>query len=324
MEKLEPLKFRPQLKERMWGGDRLRDYGKDVAKGGTVGESWEISTVKDSVSVVAGGRYDGQNLTELIARYKGELVGEAVYGQYGDEFPLLIKLIDAHDVLSIQVHPDDRLAKERHGCAGKTEMWYVMDTEPGTSLYAGFDHRVSRDEYLTAVEKGTVSTLLRRVPVKRGDSIFIPAGTIHAIGKGVLVAEIQQASDITYRVDDWGRVDSEGNPRQLHTMLAVDAIDFGGPQVPVVSGGKLRNVAEKLAKCTYFTTNIISVDGAVERDYSLMDSFVIFICTAGSVAAVTPDGVRTELTAGETMLLPACMKNLTVEGKGEILEVYVE
>ena len=228
---LYPLKFKPILKSQIWGGDRLVKAGKRLpaklsAAAGSIGESWEISGVEGDVSVVSNGFLKSNNLEEITEVYMGDLVGEKVYDTYGLEFPVLVKFIDAHDVLSVQVHPDDGLARERHGSRGKTEMWYVADCEPGAYLYVGFNRPVTRDEYLRAVSEGTLTDLLMRYEVRKGDAYYIPAGTVHAIGPGLLIAEIQETSDITYRISDWGRLGRDGKPRQLHTAEATDAIDF--------------------------------------------------------------------------------------------------
>ena len=321
---LYPLKFKPLFKERIWGGTALASaMGKKLPAGKIIGESWELSGVEGDISVVANGKLKGNNLQELIEVYMGDLVGEKVYEKFGLEFPLLIKLIDAQDVLSIQVHPDDKLAAERHNSYGKTEMWYVIDNEPGGSLYVGFKDHVTREQYLDAVAKGTLPTLLNKYEVKKGDAYFIPAGTIHAIGKGLLIAEIQQTSDITYRVDDWGRVDKDGNPRQLHTELAVDAIDFTSHDNLNVTRAPKTNEAITIEHCNYFTTNVLEVKGEVERDYAPLDSFVIYMCLGGNVEVLSAEGNET-LTKGETMLIPAETNSVTLKGEATLLEIYIQ
>lgn len=321
---LYPLKFNPLLKERIWGGSTLKDkYGKNSPEGKKIGESWEVSGVDGDISVVSSGKLKGNNLQELIEVYMGELVGDKVYERFGLDFPLLIKLIDAQDVLSIQVHPDDELAKERHNSYGKTEMWYVVDCQPGAFLYVGFKKKTSREEYLAAVENGTLPELLNAIEVKPGDAYFIPAGTIHAIGKGLLIAEIQQTSDITYRVDDWGRVDDNGNPRQLHTELAVDAIDFENmPELNVTVDPQAGKSVE-MVKCEYFTTNVVKVEGQLEREYEKLDSFVIYICLDGDFEVVCEDG-SAKLSKGECMLIPAQENSVVLKGNGTLLETYME
>ena len=223
---LYPLKFKPRYKERIWGGDALHTkLGKKIPKDTPIGESWELSAVDGDLSVVAKGPLAGNNIEELTEVYMGDLVGDRIYEKFGLQFPLLIKLIDAQDKLSIQVHPDDRLAAERHDSYGKTEMWYLLDCDKDAELYCGFSREVSREEYLRHVKAGTMADILERERVKPGDAFFIPAGTVHAIGKGCLIAEIQQTSDITYRIFDWIRTDDHGHARELHTDLALDAIE---------------------------------------------------------------------------------------------------
>jgi mannose-6-phosphate isomerase len=318
---LYPLKFTPLLKERIWGGDMLSKM-KNVAAKARIGESWELSGVPGDVSVVSGGPLKGNDLNELSEVYMGDLVGEHVFGKYGEQFPLLIKLIDARDVLSIQVHPDDKLAARRHNSYGKTEMWYVVDADPGASLYVGFKRKTSREEYLAAVEAGTLPELLRRVEVKAGDAFFIPAGAIHAIGAGLVIAEIQQTSDITYRVDDWGRVDDHGHPRELHTELAVDAIDFSAPSDYNITVAPVANTPVTMERCPYFTTNLLRVSGECTRDYAPLDSFVIYICIDGELSIVHGDGTAT-LAGGQTALLPAALDEATLRGDATLLEVYI-
>lgn len=321
---LYPLKFKPLLKERIWGGEALRTaMGKTLPEGKKIGESWELSGVDGDISKVINGKLKGNDIQELIEVYMGELVGDKIYAEYGLEFPLLIKLIDAQDVLSIQVHPGDELARERHDSYGKTEMWYVIDATPGASLYMGFKENVTREQYLDAVAQGTLPQLLNRIEVSPGEAYFIPAGTIHAIGKGLLIAEIQQTSDITYRVDDWGRLDDNGNPRQLHTELAVDALDFVQGKKLDVTAQPIENKAVKLVECKYFTTNSLKVNGSVEREYVALDSFVIYICLGGSLNVKYSDGSET-LAKGECMLIPASIDSVILEGEATILEIYIK
>lgn len=321
---LYPLKFKPLFKERIWGGDALRRVmGKHLPAGKPIGESWEISGVEGDVSQVANGKLKGNDLNELVEVYMGDLVGERIFERYGEEFPLLIKLIDAQDVLSIQVHPDDELAASRHHSYGKTEMWYIVDAEPGAAIYLGFERQVTREEYLAAVADGTLASLLRRIEVRPGDAYFIPAGEIHAIGKGLLIAEIQQTSDITYRVDDWGRVDASGKPRELHTELAVDAIDFGEPRDNNITVAPVANTPVLMKRCPYFTVNVLRVEGGVARDYTQLDSFVIHMCLSGGFEVRAGGSVET-LRQGETILIPADMDEVTLAGNGTLLEIYVE
>lgn len=322
-EMLYPLKFRPVLKELIWGGRALESkLGKALPEGKKIGESWEISGVQGDVSVVENGDLAGNSLEELVEVYMGDLAGDRIYEKYGVEFPLLVKFIDACDRLSIQVHPDDEMARKRHNSYGKTEMWYVVDAEPGASLYVGFNRTVTREEYMEAVAGGTLPSLLKEEKVKRGDSFFIPAGTIHAIGKGVLIAEIQETSDITYRVDDWGRVDSNGNSRELHTELALDAIDFRAPHDLRSEPVAVPNQVVPVEECEYFTTNLLRVEDSVERDYSSLDSFVIYVCLEGELSVCYSEG-SVAVKKGETVLVPAQEDNIELDGEGTVLEVYV-
>ena len=328
MTMLYPLKFKPILKSRLWGGDRLveaagKSAAKKAASAGRIGESWELSGVPGDVSVVANGFLKSNNLEELIEVYMGDLVGDRVYDAYGTEFPILVKFIDAHDVLSVQVHPDDGLAEERHGSRGKTEMWYVADCEPGAYLYVGFNRPVTREEYLKAVVDGTLTDLLMRYEVRRGDVYYIPAGTVHAIGPGLLVAEIQETSDITYRISDWGRLGEDGRPRELHTAEATDAIDFGYGKEYFRSGVTAPGTVKEVVSSPFFTTAVMHVDGTMRRDYAALDSFVAYICTEGSVHLDT-DGGSDKLTALRSILLPAEIDEAVLTGRGTVLEVYMK
>lgn len=325
-----PLKFRPQLKENMWGGKRLLDikkglYPRTIDKSKVYGESWDISGVKGSISKVTNGFLKGNNLQEIIEVYMGELVGEEVFEQFGLDFPLLIKNLDCNDTLSVQVHPNDELAAERHDSFGKTEMWYIADAEPGAVIYLGFKNKnITREEYIQAVAKGSVAEILQAVPVKRGDVFFIPAGTVHALAKGLNVIEIQQTSDITYRIFDWNRVDSNGKSRELHTAMAVDAIDFESGveecrRTYTIASNKEVNVVD----CEYFKTDILRVDNAIELDYCKRDSFTIYICIEGEVK-VTLDGDSSEvLHEGEVMLIPAITNEVTIDGNATILTTHL-
>jgi mannose-6-phosphate isomerase len=321
---LYPLKFIPLLQSRIWGGRELgRVLSKVLPAEGRIGESWELSGVPGYDSVIANGPLRGTTLRQAVEKYNGALVGERVYAQYGAEFPVLIKFIDAQDDLSIPVHPDDALAAVRHRSPGKTEMWVVVDAAPEAFLYVGFNRPVSREEDLAAVASGALPELLKKEPVKAGDTFFIPAGTIHAIGAGCLIAEIQQTSDITYRVDDWGRVDENGRPRQLHTEQALDAIDFGEPKNLNVTRPGEKNTAVELVSSPYFTTDLVCVDGRYTGSDAAPDSFRIFICLEGKAQIETGNGATETLTQGETLLLPAAIGPFTLIGQAKMLEVYL-
>lgn len=325
---LYPLKFKPRLKERIWGGSILVDKkGKAAGRIDPTkkyGESWDLSCVKGDISQVASGMLKGNNLEELIEVYMGDLVGEKVFEESGLEFPLLIKTLDCNDVLSVQVHPDDELAAERHNSLGKTEMWCVTSCEDGAAIYIGFNRELTREEYLEAVSSGCLVDLLNRVEVKAGDAFFIPAGMVHALGKGVQVVEIQQTSDVTYRIYDWDRVDDKGQPRELHTALAVDAIDFSlGIKESLCNYTSETNKSVEIAKCKYFTTNMLSIEGTTVKDYASLDSFVILMCIGGS-AEIEADGVVETLSDGDVVLLPAEFNEVTLNGSAKLLEVYIQ
>lgn len=326
---LYPIKFKPRIKERIWGGQAiLNKKGKAagrLAKDKLYGESWDLSSVKGDISVVANGFLKGNNLEEIIDVYMGELVGEQIFEQYGLEFPLLIKYLDCNDKLSVQVHPDDALALERHGSFGKTEAWYVVDCKPGASIYLGFkDLNLTREEYIAAVAESRLEELLNKVEVKPGDVFFIPAGTVHALGAGLEVVEVQQTSDVTYRIYDWDRVDAEGKSRELHTSLAVDAIDFESDaellhrEYNLAKGGDA-----KVIECNYFTMTLHDVTGVKELDRSSLDSFVVFIALNGSVRIVA-DGNEETLAEGEVILIPAEVNDITIEGDAKLMEVYIK
>ncbi|MBP1639731.1 MAG: mannose-6-phosphate isomerase [Bacteroidetes bacterium] len=321
---LYPLKFTPIYKTRIWGGHRLEQFGKHSSTLPNIGESWELSGVPGDESEVSNGLLAGNTLPELIEVYMDELVGKKVFDAYGQTFPLLIKLIDANDDLSIQVHPDDVLAAERHNSFGKTEMWYALEGKKNANLISGFIPHVSKEMYLKHLEEGTLEQLMARFSVEKGDVFFIPAGRVHAIGRGCLVAEIQQTSDVTYRLFDFNRTDDQGNLRELHTELALDAINFAYVKDAKTHPEAQHNVPCELAKCNYFTTNLIRLTDKLERDYYHLDSFVIYMCIEGSVE-IRYDGGNETMVKGETVLLPASLSNVTLipQKSSEILEIYV-
>ena len=326
MEGLYPLKFTPIFKDKIWGGNKIKSIlNKDFGHLPNCGESWELSGVEGNISVVSNGFLAGNTLEELIEIYMGDLVGEGIFETYGIEFPLLIKFIDANDDLSIQVHPDDEMSKERHNAFGKTEMWYVMQADQGSKLQSGFNQQVDQDKYLFKLEHNELTDILNFEEVAAGDVFFIPAGRVHAIGKGILLAEIQQTSDITYRIYDYDRRDNEGNPRELHTELALDAIDYTlSPGYKTRYESKL-NESVELAKCKYFTTNVLDLNTIVEKDYNKLDSFVIYICLDGELQIETESGSET-VQKGETILIPASIENVQLKPLSatvKLLEVYI-
>ncbi|WP_462317320.1 type I phosphomannose isomerase catalytic subunit [Marinilabilia sp.] len=325
--KLYPLKFEPVLKPRLWGGTKLKTVlNKETGDASDIGESWELSGVSGDVSVVSNGFLKGNSLSELLEIYMSELVGDKVFEKYGAEFPLLIKFIDANDALSIQVHPDDELARKRHDSFGKTEMWYVMQADEGAELISGFKKDTSKDEYLKALEAKQLEGLLASHKVASGDVFFIPAGRVHAIGKGILLAEIQQTSDVTYRIYDFDRKDAEGNTRELHTAQALDAIDFsGGGEYKTNYTPKLNDVTE-IVESPYFVTNLIDLKGKeLKKDIYNLDSFVILICVEGEADLIYHDDQKETVAAGETVLVPADLKEFSIKTNSscKMLEVHM-
>ncbi len=309
----------------MWGGNKLKNVLKKPTESEIAGESWEISGVPGNISKVSNGFLADNNLQELIEVYMGDLVGDRIYDEFGVEFPLLIKFIDANDALSIQVHPDDKLAKERHNSKGKTEMWYIMKADENAELIVGFNREVNKEAYLKHLKEKRLMAILNTEPVKEGDVFYLPAGRVHAIGSGILLAEIQQTSDITYRIYDFDRKDTDGNYRELHTDLAVDAIDYTYYKSYRTEKGKLENSPDTLVECKYFTTNELNLSSRLEKDISHLDSFVIYICLAGSCEIVQPNQEKTSIGAGETVLVPASLNlySIVPENKVKLLEVYI-
>lgn len=316
---IKPFKFVPYLKSVLWGGERIAIYKGIDTDQHAIGESWEVSGVPGHESVVAEGEDKGLTLPQLIDRYRGALVGEAVYEKYGNTFPLLVKLIDAKRDLSLQVHPNDELAMKRHGSRGKTEMWYIIDADEGASIYAGLSQSITPDEYERMVADNTVMDVVARHESHAGDLFFLPAGRIHAIGAGNLLAEIQETSDITYRIYDYGRLDANGQPRQLHTELAKDAIDYNvydnyKSDYEHVSSGEAR-----LIKCDYFDIRKVVVTCACDIDASQCDSFRIIMCLEGAVEVVDNFSNVTEMHRGETILVPAATSSLRITGEATLL-----
>lgn len=326
---LYPLKFKPRVKERIWGGHAIVERkGKALSridKDKLYGESWDLSSVKGDISVVANGFLKGNNLEEVIEVYMGELVGEANFERYGLEFPLLVKYLDCNDKLSVQVHPNDELAEERHNSFGKTEAWYIADCKPGAAIYLGFkDLNITREEYISAVAESRLEQLLNRVEVKKGDVFFIPAGTVHALGAGIEVVEVQQTSDVTYRIYDWDRVDASGKGRELHTALAVDAIDFEADADLLHKQYNLQRGGEaKVIDSPYFTMVMQDVASKRVIDRSMLDSFIIYICLSGSVR-LTANGAEESLAMGELVLIPAEVDEICFEGDAQLMEVFVK
>lgn len=323
---MKGLKFEPLLKSILWGGDKIISFKNLDMQMPTVGESWEISGVEGNVSIVAEGPYKGRTLTSLVEELKGQLVGEENYQRFGNEFPLLIKFIDAKQPLSIQVHPTDEIAqKQGKGKYGKTEMWYVMESDADAKLRSGMKIQLTPDEYAAKVEDGTITDALCEYNVKNGDVFFLPAGRIHSIGAGCFIAEIQQTSDVTYRIYDFKRKDKDGNERELHTELAKDAIDFTVYPEYRTQYTPAKNTPVDLVSCDYFTTSVYDLTEPMAADYSELDSFVIYITLEGSATLINEEGEELTIKAGESVLIPACTQEITIKPNEHVkfLETFV-
>lgn len=324
---LTPFKFNTQYFEKIWGGQKLRTLmGKDFGALANCGESWEVSGIAGKESVVASGfPLEGNTLPELVEVYMGDLVGEKVYDKFGNDFPLLVKFIDAQDDLSVQVHPDDALAQRRYGTRGKTEMWYVLQADAGSGLYVGFKKGVKKEDYQRALASGEVAQLLEFYPVTSGDLFFIPAGTVHAIGKGVLLAEVQQSSDCTYRVFDWNRTDANGKSRELHVEEALEAFHFDDDIEHRIRYISAPNHSVPVIRCDKFNVNLLRFTQPLEKVYAGIDSFVIYVCAEGRVVLVD-EGKEYLLSRGEVMLVPALttdMKLIPLE-ESVLMECYMD
>ena len=322
---LYPLKFKPIFLEKIWGGQKIKtSLGMNFSPLPNCGEAWVLSGVKGMQTKVTNGFLKGNELNEIVEVFMDDLVGEKVFEKYGEEFPILIKFIDSNDYLSIQVHPDDLLAEKRGIGRGKTEMWYIMDADPDARLFTGFNRKMDRETYLHYFNENRLTEILNVENAVKGDLFYIPAGRIHALGPGLLLAEIQQTSDTTYRIFDWNRVDKQGNARELHTDLAIDAIDFGFHENYRTPYTSKPNSTVELIDSSYFTTRMIEIDHPMKKDYSLVDSFVIWLCVEG-IAKVSYDGGKVMLGKGETILIPAIMDRIGLhpEGGCKILEVMI-
>ena len=318
-----PIKFIPILKEKIWGGDKLINLLHKNSKLKNIGESWELSDVEGNVSVVANGSLKGKSLRELLIDYSSDLVGTKNYEQFGNNFPLLIKFIDAKQDLSVQVHPNDELSHRRHNSFGKTEMWYILQADKDSRLILGFKESITPKRYVNLLENKNIMSVLSDIYVKDGDAFFIETGTVHAIGAGIVLAEIQQTSDITYRIYDFDRIDEHGNERELHTELAVDALNFNDKTDAKRNYAKNVNVLNNIVSCKYFKTNYIPVTKESMLDYSKIDSFVIFMCVEGT-AKITVYNTSETIEFGETILVPAIIDSVLVESEHcKLLEVTV-
>ncbi len=325
MNTLYPLKFKPVFKDKIWGGHKIKEVlGMDFGKLPNCGEAWVVSGVEGNPTLVSNGFLAGNELNELVSIYMGDLVGDEVYDKFGDEFPLLIKYIDANDWLSIQVHPDDVLAAKRKTGQGKTEMWYIIEAEKEAELISGFSKKVSKESYQKYLDESRLKEILNFEKIKKGDVFFIPAGRVHALGPGILLAEIQQTSDTTYRIYDWDRIDASGMKRELHTKEALEAIDF-----EVAEGYKTQYRLEKnktipLVQCPQFTTNLLEYDQSIRKDFAALDSFVIYMSVEGN-SSLKWDGGEEEIAPGDAVVVPNVINNIELNptGKAKLLEIYL-
>ena len=325
MSMLYPLKFKPIFKDKVWGGQRINTILKqEYSPLPNCGEVWVLSGVEGQQTLIANGFLEGNELNELVEIYMGELVGEKIYQKFGNEFPLLIKFIDSNDWLSVQVHPDDEMAASRHGMLGKTEMWYILHAEEGSELISGFSKSLTKAQYKAHLENKTLKSVMNFEKVKSGDVFFMPAGRIHAIGPGVLLTEIQQTSDLTYRIYDWDRIDTAGMVRELHTEAALEALDFTVRDTYRTEYTEKMNETVKMVDCPYFTTNLIHLSQSMTKDYSELDSFVVYICPEGAFKLLANDE-EYAVNMGEAILLPASIDQVEIHPNEacKILEVYV-
>ena len=312
-----PIRFAPYFKSVIWGGERICRYKGIGQDEDNIGESWEVSAVPGHESVVVEGTYKGIRITELIERFGPELLGRDVYERYEGKFPLLVKLIDANDNLSVQVHPDDELARKRHGSLGKSEMWYIIQADEGAKIYSGLNREMTPDEYVRMVEENTIEEALAVHHSHPGDIFFLPAGRVHSIGAGNLLAEIQESSDITYRIYDYDRRDAHGNPRELHTEQAKDAIDYTFHEEYRSAPADEAIANAMIAECDHFRVHRLLVDGEMRHSLS-GSSFTVVMCLQGDVV-LEYEGGDMAMRAGETVLLPAAMTSFVLKGRGMLL-----
>ncbi|MES2239840.1 MAG: type I phosphomannose isomerase catalytic subunit [Bacteroidota bacterium] len=320
IQNIYPLQFEPILKERIWGGEKLKTVLNKNIQSVTTGESWELSTVEGDVSIIANGELKGKSLMEIIDEAPNEILGTQVYEKFGKQFPLLFKYLDAREDLSIQVHPNDTLAKERHNSFGKTEMWYIMQADEEARIIVGFKEKSNANEYVQNLENKRLLSILDDVKVKSGDVFFLETGTVHAIGAGLVVAEIQQTSDITYRIYDFDRVDAQGNERELHVDLALDAINYDKVDTYKQYAKEL-NQSNAVVDCPYFTTNYIPLDGELSINKTA-ESFAVYMCVEGSFE-LDCNGLKYNYKKGDTVLIPAAIQVFVLSGKASILEIYI-
>ena len=329
---LYPFKFKPQLFHKLWGGQTIKQWYDHVpADYENVGESWVISDIERFPTEVANGPHAGDELQDLLEVYMDELVGESVYENFGNQFPLLMKFIDAEDDLSIQVHPDDEYALEHEDSLGKTEMWYILPGGPDAAIYLGWNQEMNRTLIHAAIQDGSLPNYLREYKVKEGDVALIPTGTVHAMLRNTILAEIQENSDLTYRLYDYNRVGNDGRKRPLKLAQALDVMNYSqSPANAVTHPQPIRNGAVNLQQTPYFTTNLLSLDKPAQRDYAPLDSFVAFMSVQGACEVTALDCEAEEKTVslqiGEAVLIPACLNDIliTPQPSCQLLEVYVE
>lgn len=320
---LPVLSFNPYFKSVIWGGHRIAEFKGIPSQGDNIGESWELSPMPGHESVVSDGPFKGETLNALVEKYPEEILGKHVNAVWNSHFPLLVKFIDSNDDLSIQVHPDDKLAKERHNSLGKTEMWYSVLPTDGAYLYAGFNQPMDPEKYTRMIADNTIVSALGKFYVKPGDVFFLPAGRVHAIGRGNFVVEIQEASDITYRIYDYDRRDAQGNPRELHVEQSKGAVNFNDTAQEATNKTPAKGETLLVEQCPYFTTSVTDVDGQTILDHKELDSFTIVISIEGNLDVLDPEGNVTALPQGKTILVPASVPSITVKGQGRILTTHL-
>ncbi len=325
MNELYLMKFKPLFKDKIWGGNRIKTIlGINYSPLPNCGEAWVLSGVPGSETRVTNGFLRGNELNELVEVYMDDLVGEAAFERYGNVFPLLVKFIDSNDSLSIQVHPDDALAARRGIGNGKSEMWYILNAEPGSEIINGFNRKMDVKTYIEFLNKNALPEILNTEKAHKGDVFYIPAGRVHALGPGILLTEIQQTSDITYRIYDWGRVDKKGKSRELHQDLALEAIDFTVPDSYRTSYRNVLNQTAPLVDSSHFTTRILSLNKTIRKDYSELDSFVVYVCVEGMIRVECESSIE-NIKKGEVLLIPATAEKVILSPKTEsrILEVFI-
>lgn len=326
MNTLYPFKFKPIFRDKIWGGQQIKTrLGMDFGDLPNCGEVWVVSGYEGFVSVIENGTFAGNELNEMVEVFMGDLVGDSIYDEFGDEFPLLIKFVDAADWLSIQVHPDDELAAKRAIGKGKTEMWYIVDAEPGAELISGFNQKTDKETYLEKLREGKLKSILNYQKVEKGDVFFMPAGRVHAIGPGILLTEIQQTSDNTFRIYDWDRIDTAGTGRELHTEEALEAIDYTYNKEVKTPYEEIVNKTAPVVDFEKFTTNVIPFNKPLSKDFEELDSFVIYICLEGKTKLEWDEG-SLELVPGDAVVKPAILRKITFwpSMASKLLEVYIK